>query len=57
MAGSLFNSKSSETLLSSSSNAGTIGAGGAISFERFRPHPVNALQKGRLALVSIWFVL
>lgn len=56
MAGSEFNSKSSDTLLSSSSND-CAGEGGATSFERFRPHPVKALQNGLFAFVSIWLLL
>jgi hypothetical protein len=44
MAGSLFNSRSSETVLSSSSNA-VAGGGGATSFDRFRPQPYEMKQK------------
>ena len=56
IAGSEFNSKSSETLVSSSSKV--WGGGGAtISFDLFLPQPVKALQNGRFALVSIWLPL
>lgn len=57
IAGSEFSSRSSDTLLSSSSKGSCGGGGWATSFDLFLPQPVKALQKGRLAFVSIWLSL